>query len=138
MHTMEYLLYHLRPIGIDSEAVFDESATKRETKDTSTKTIPINGHHTQVTQTNSVQQKDDQAIVTEKNDEVVAENFENIKKRIIDDKNQVEKTCAKYLGSVDPWLPVRPHLNVQNYYLDNEKKRGYCVNAKVRENLIFI
>ena len=39
--------------------------------------------------------------------------------------------CAKYLGSIDPWLPVSPQRNVQFYYIDQNKKRGYCVNAKV-------
>ena len=58
-------------------------------------------------------------------------NFENIRIRIIGDKNRIEKTCARYLGSTDPWLPVRPQKNVQNYYVDNDKRRGYCVNAKV-------
>lgn len=60
------------------------------------------------------------------------EKLENIRKRVISDKNKIEKTCAKYLGIVDPWLPVRPQENVQNYYVDNDKKRGWCVNAKVR------
>ena len=60
------------------------------------------------------------------------EKFENIRKRIISDRNRIETTCAKYLGSVDPWLPVRPQENAQNYYVDNDKKRGWCVNAKVR------
>ena len=64
--------------------------------------------------------------------EVIQEKFSNIKRRILSDKNKIEKVCAKYIGSHDPWLPVQPVKNVQHYYIDNDKKRGYCVNAKVK------
>ena len=62
------------------------------------------------------------------------EKFSNIKKRIIEDKRLVEKTCARYLGSLDP-LPRPKPLETGScgmcYYVDEDNKRGYCVNAKV-------
>ena len=62
------------------------------------------------------------------------EKFSNIKKRIIEDKRLVEKTCARYLGSLDPWLPVIPPKNGicgMCYYIEENKKLGHCANAKV-------
>ena len=64
--------------------------------------------------------------------EVIQEKFSYIKRRILSDNYKIEKVCAKYLGSHDPWLPVQPVKNVQHYYIDNDKKRGYCLNAKVK------
>ena len=65
------------------------------------------------------------------------EKFSNIKQRIIKDKKLVEKTCAKYLGSQDPWLPVKLPRNRQCqgmcYYIDEDNKRGYCINKKVTD-----
>ena len=57
--------------------------------------------------------------------------FINITKRVKQFTINQEKVCAKYLGSISPWLPVKPHLNIQYYYLDKTKKLGWCVNAKV-------
>ena len=57
--------------------------------------------------------------------------FINITERIKEYKINQEKVCAKHLGSISPWLPVKPHLNIQYYYLDKTKKLGWCVNAKV-------
>ena len=37
MYVMEYLLYHLRPYGIDSEVRFEKSITDKSTKQGSTK-----------------------------------------------------------------------------------------------------
>ena len=62
------------------------------------------------------------------------EKFSNIKKRIIEDKRLVEKTCARYLGSLDPLprpFPLKTGTCGMCYYIDEANKRGYCVNAKV-------
>ena len=65
------------------------------------------------------------------------EKFSNIKKRIIEDKKLVEKTCARYLGSLKS-LPRPEPLKTGScgmcYYIDEDNKRGYCVNAKVIDN----
>ena len=57
--------------------------------------------------------------------------FINIKETVKQYKINQEKVCAKHLGSISPWLPVKPHLNTQYYYLDQTNKLGWCVNAKV-------
>lgn len=57
--------------------------------------------------------------------------YKEIRKRIEKDNMNIRKVCAKHLGSVNPWLPVKPHLNVYYYFLDKVKKLGWCVNAKV-------
>ena len=59
------------------------------------------------------------------------DSFINITERVKKYKINQEKVCEKYLGSISPWLPVKPHLNIQFYYLDKTKKLGWCVNAKV-------
>ena len=65
------------------------------------------------------------------------EKFSNIKKRIIEDKKLVEKTCARYLGNLKS-LPRPTPLKTGScgmcYYIDEDNKRGYCVNAKVIDN----
>ena len=80
MYVMEYLLYHLRPYGIDSKIMFEneknnkiadkvndhaivtkinaESVTKRDLKETTTKTNHISEKTAKVTQANSVQQNE--------------------------------------------------------------------------------
>ena len=63
--------------------------------------------------------------------------FSGIKERIKEYTKNRLKVCAKYSGSTDPWLPIKPHLNVQNYYLDKDKKLGWCVNAKVSDGSNF-
>ena len=66
--------------------------------------------------------------------ESTVDKFLNTKQRIVKDKQLIEKTCARYLGSLDPWLPVTPPKNGicgMCYYIDEDNKRGYCVNAKV-------
>ena len=65
------------------------------------------------------------------------EKFSNIKKRIIEDKRLVEKTCAKYLGILYPLprpFPLKTGSCGMCYYIDEDNKRGYCVNAKVIDN----
>ena len=65
------------------------------------------------------------------------EKFSNTKKRIIEDKRLVEKTCARYLGSLDPLprpFPLKTGTCGMCYYIDEDNKRGYCVNAKVIDN----
>ena len=80
MYVMEYLLYHLRPYGIDSKVMFEnekstkiidnvkaheivtmtnaESVTKRGVKETTTKTNHISEQNAKVTQPNSVHQNE--------------------------------------------------------------------------------
>ena len=60
--------------------------------------------------------------------------FYNIKQRIIKDKEIIEETCAKYRGGLDPWLPVKPFDDHRGMYIDEEKKRGYCINSKVKSD----
>ena len=62
------------------------------------------------------------------------EKFHNIKQRIIRDKKTIEKTCAKYRGGLDPWLPINPFEDHGGMYIDEDKKRGYCINAKVKSD----
>lgn len=57
--------------------------------------------------------------------------FPKLKERISRDAERIQKTCAKYAGSLNPWLPLKPNINVQYYYLERTKKLGWCVNAKV-------
>ena len=57
-----------------------------------------------------------------------------IKQRITKDKTNIEKTCEKYRGSLDPWLPVKPFDDHRGMYIDEDKKRGYCINSKVRSD----
>ena len=57
--------------------------------------------------------------------------YQEVRQRIKNDKINVIKVCAKHLGSRNPWLPVKPNLNVNYYFLDKIKKLGWCVNAKV-------
>ena len=66
------------------------------------------------------------------------EKFYNIKQRIIKDKIIIEKTCARYRGGLDPWLPVNPFDDHRGMYIDEDKKRGYCINSKVKSNIIQI
>ena len=54
-----------------------------------------------------------------------------LKLRIQEDNKKIRKACAKYLDSKDPWLPIQPKSSVQYYFLDEIKKLGWCVNAKV-------
>ena len=52
------------------------------------------------------------------------------------DAINIKKICAKYLRSVNPWLPINPQmpLNKWNYYLDKSRKIGWCFNPKVSKN----
>ena len=59
------------------------------------------------------------------------EKFYDIQLRITKDKKNIEKTCAKYRGSLDPWLPLKPFDDHRGMYIDEDKKRGYCINSKV-------
>ena len=66
--------------------------------------------------------------------ESTVDKFLNTKQRIVKDKQLIEKTCARYLGSLDPWLPVTPPKHGicgMCYYIEENKKLGHCANAKV-------
>ena len=67
----------------------------------------------------------------EHNLEVERDPFTNIKLRIQEDNKNIRNVCAKYLDSKDPWLPIKLKKSVQYYFLDQTKKLGWCVNAKV-------
>ena len=49
------------------------------------------------------------------------------------DLNRIQRTCAKYLGSIIPWKPLNSIKKEQkwNYYHDQERKIGWCFNPKV-------
>ena len=66
--------------------------------------------------------------------EVSKNKLEFIRSRTRKDLEKIREVCAKYKGSLDPWLPNTPppFLNTQNYKLDDEKKLGWCLNAKVK------
>ena len=56
---------------------------------------------------------------------------DEIQKRIQADSVNIQKICTKYRGSIKPWLPVKSQINVENFYLDRERKIGWCLNPKV-------
>ena len=57
--------------------------------------------------------------------------FTDIRNMVKQDAMNKRRVCAKYLGSINPWLPVKPGLDVYNYFMDKSKKLGWCVNPKV-------
>ena len=60
------------------------------------------------------------------------EQFRNIKSRIERDTINIRKMCTEYL-SYNP-KPKKPDINIQiqnMYHMNNEKKLGWCFNAKV-------
>ena len=58
--------------------------------------------------------------------------FEMIENRITADKKRIVKTCAKYRNSINTWLKNKIQKIEWNYFLEETKKLGYCVNPKVR------
>ena len=58
--------------------------------------------------------------------------FEMIENRITADKKRIVKTCAKYRNSINTWLTNKIQKIEWNYFLEETKKLGYCVNPKVR------
>lgn len=62
---------------------------------------------------------------------IKVDNYQEIHHRIKKDNINIRKVCAKHLGSRNPWLPIKPNLNVNYYFLDKLKRLGWCVNAKV-------
>ena len=63
--------------------------------------------------------------------------FEMIENRITADKKRIQKTCAKYRSSIDAWLANKTQKIEWNYFLEETKKLGYCVNPKVGYNLCY-
>ena len=49
------------------------------------------------------------------------------------DLSRIQRTCAKYLGSVIPWTPFSTNKKEDkwNFYVDKEHKIGWCLNPKV-------
>ena len=60
----------------------------------------------------------------------------NIERRIQTDAINIEKVCATYLGSIDTWFPIKPGININNFYLDKDTHLGWCVNPKVSHKTI--
>lgn len=54
-----------------------------------------------------------------------------IERRIQRDATNIQKVCAKYLGSVTPWLPIKSDINVKNFYRDKDRNLAWCVIPKV-------
>ena len=61
--------------------------------------------------------------------------FSDIEKRIKRDKRNIKKMCEKYLSSIHPFEPDKPNIKIQNYYMNKDKKVGWCVNPKVRYSI---
>lgn len=61
------------------------------------------------------------------------ENTFDVEVRIRNDAVNIKKICSKYLGSVNPWLPINPQMpQIQwNYFHDKRSKIGWCFNPKV-------
>ena len=67
------------------------------------------------------------------------EPFSKIQNRIERDKINIQKICTEYLSSHPK--PKKPNINIQiqnMYHVNNEKKLGWCFNAKVRMTHICI
>ena len=49
------------------------------------------------------------------------------------DLSRIQRTCAKYLGSLIQWTPFSTNKKEDkwNYYVDDEHKIGWCLNPKV-------
>ena len=49
------------------------------------------------------------------------------------DLSRIQRTCIKYLGSLIPWKPLSTNKKEDkwNYYVDKERKIGWCLNPKV-------
>ena len=58
-----------------------------------------------------------------------------VETQIQKDAVNIQKVCAKYRGSIAPWLPIKSQIHVKNFYLDQNRKLGWCVNPKVRFNV---
>ena len=64
--------------------------------------------------------------------------FSNIEKRIKQDKQNIDALCQNYLFSSQPFVTVKINnqpIQIQNYYMNKEKKLGWCINAKVRRKI---
>ena len=62
--------------------------------------------------------------------------LEIIKNRIRTDRKRIDKICEKYLESIDAWKANDKQFHELNYFLDENKKLGYCLNAKVSLNIV--
>ena len=53
--------------------------------------------------------------------------------RIQRDSDRIRETCTKYLGNLIPWQPLKSSKKEDkwNYYYDNSRNMGWCLNAKV-------
>ena len=56
---------------------------------------------------------------------------EKVERRNQADITNIQKVCAKYLGSINPWLPTKSKININNFYLDRGRSLGWCFNPKV-------
>ena len=64
--------------------------------------------------------------------------FLNIEKRIKQDKENIKALCENYFSSHRSsksfQINYQP-IQIQNYYMNEEKKIGWCINAKVKQKL---
>ena len=60
----------------------------------------------------------------------------DVEVRIQNDTVRIKKICEKYLGCVNPWLPLNQELQIKKwtYYHDKSRKLGWCFNPKVSKH----
>ena len=61
--------------------------------------------------------------------------FSNIEKRMKQDKQNIDALCENHLLNSQPFVSVKINyqpIQIQNYYINKDKKLGWCINAKVR------
>ena len=54
-----------------------------------------------------------------------------IEERIMKDKANILKICNKYRGSKRQKLEYPAKIQANNFYINEDRKLGWCVNAKV-------
>ena len=60
--------------------------------------------------------------------------FSNIEKRMKQDRQNIEALCENVQLNSQPFVSVKINyqpIQIQNYYMNKEKKLGWCINAKV-------
>ena len=94
--------------------------------------VLFNEHHSQLPEQNIEITKNETTSAAVKSYELNSVRmFEIIKNRIKADRKRIDKICAKYHESIDAWVNNDSQKNEVNYFLDQSKKLGYCLNAKV-------
>ena len=57
--------------------------------------------------------------------------FSDIERRIEQDKQNLERLCLEYYSSPRSSAPKIRNIKTENYYMNAERKLGWCINAKV-------